>query len=59
MSPPAAVPPAATPPGPATRAPQLAETGSDGLLAASVASAGLLIGGAVLYRRSRAASRQW
>ncbi|MCR3730745.1 LPXTG-motif cell wall-anchored protein [Streptomyces umbrinus] len=53
------VPPASTPPGPAVKAPQLAHTGSDGLLAASVASAGLLVGGAVLYRRSRVASRQW
>ncbi|BCL30530.1 chaplin [Streptomyces aurantiacus] len=37
--------------------PQLAHTGSDGMLAASAAGAGLLLGGAVLYRRNRAASR--
>lgn len=39
--------------------PQLAHTGSDGMLAASAAGVGLLLGGAVLYRRNRAASRRW
>ncbi|MFI9819179.1 chaplin [Streptomyces sp. NPDC052013] len=38
-------------------APHLAETGSDGILSASAAGAALLLGGAVLYRRGRAASR--
>lgn len=38
-------------------APHLAQTGSDGILTASAAGAGLLLGGAVLYRRGRAASR--
>ncbi|MFE9880047.1 chaplin [Streptomyces sp. NPDC005784] len=35
----------------------MAETGSEGLLATTAASAALLAGGTVLYRRSRAASR--
>ncbi|MEU6029931.1 chaplin [Streptomyces tauricus] len=38
--------------------PELAHTGVDGMLAASAAGAGLLLGGAVLYRRNRAASRR-
>ncbi|GAA0657107.1 LAXTG-anchored chaplin ChpA [Streptomyces thermocarboxydovorans] len=38
-------------------APSLAETGSDGILTASAAGTALLIGGALLYRRGRAASR--
>ncbi|WRZ26044.1 LPXTG cell wall anchor domain-containing protein [Streptomyces sp. NBC_00554] len=33
-------------------------TGSEGLLATSAASAALLAGGTVLYRRGRAASRR-
>ncbi|MFD6326148.1 chaplin [Streptomyces sp. NPDC058442] len=37
--------------------PHLAETGSEGMLAASAAGATLLVGGALLYRRSRAALR--
>jgi len=36
----------------------LPHTGSEGLLAASAASAAMLIGGTVLYRRGRAASRR-
>ncbi|WP_143631466.1 LPXTG cell wall anchor domain-containing protein, partial [Streptomyces thermovulgaris] len=36
--------------------PQLAETGGKALLAASAASAALIAGGTVLYRRSRAVS---
>src|SRR5690606_28154090 len=43
-------PPAVDEPG---NPPHLAETGSDGLLAASAAGAALLAGGAVLYRRGR------
>jgi LPXTG-motif cell wall-anchored protein len=35
-------------------APTLAHTGADGLGGIAAASAGLLLGGAVLYRRSRA-----
>lgn len=35
----------------------MAETGSEGLLANTAASAALLVGGALLYRRSRAMSR--
>ncbi|MFJ2649079.1 chaplin [Streptomyces sp. NPDC087420] len=38
-------------------APQLAETGSDHLLAAAAMSAGLLLGGGILYRRSTAKAR--
>ncbi|WP_318656388.1 chaplin [Streptomyces canus] len=38
--------------------PALAETGSEALLGASAASAALVAAGAVLYRRSRAASRR-
>ncbi|WP_254644293.1 chaplin [Streptomyces sp. BV286] len=56
--PPVTTPPSTTPPGPGTR-PELPRTGSEGLLAASAAGAGLLLGGAVLYRRGRAASRRW
>ncbi|MBD0418406.1 DUF320 domain-containing protein, partial [Streptomyces sp. TRM S81-3] len=62
-------PPATSTPAPPTRvsdntppaggeAPQLAETGSEGMLVASVAGAALLTGGAMLYRRGRAAARQ-
>jgi hypothetical protein len=40
-----------------TPPPALAETGSEGLLAITAASAALLAGGTVLYRRNRAASR--
>ncbi|MET9482230.1 chaplin [Streptomyces sp. NPDC006638] len=45
----------ATPP--RAEAPQLAETGSDHLLAAAAMSAGLLLGGGILYRRSTAKVR--
>ncbi|PWI04970.1 hypothetical protein DIZ27_42095 [Streptomyces sp. NWU339] len=38
--------------------PHLAETGSDGMLAASAAGATLLVGGALLYRRGRVALRR-
>ncbi|MFD7699465.1 chaplin family protein [Streptomyces caelestis] len=38
--------------------PHLAETGSDGMIAASAAGAVLITGGAMLYRRSRLASRR-
>jgi LPXTG-motif cell wall-anchored protein len=38
--------------------PQLAETGSAGMLTASVAGAALLGGGAMLYRRGRVAARR-
>ncbi|WP_371236303.1 chaplin family protein [Streptomyces pimonensis] len=38
--------------------PHLAETGSDGMFAASAAGAVLITGGAMLYRRSRLASRR-
>ncbi|MFF6995139.1 chaplin [Streptomyces sp. NPDC008313] len=38
--------------------PTLAHTGGDGVLGASAAGAALLVGGAVLYRRSRAAARR-
>ncbi|MFI8093829.1 chaplin [Streptomyces sp. NPDC086080] len=47
-------PPAVDEPG---NPPHLAETGSDGLLAASAAGAALLAGGAVLYRRGRVGAR--
>ncbi len=43
-----------TPDGP----PHLAETGTDGMLAASAAGAVLLTGGAVLYRRGRVGARR-
>ena len=43
-----------TPDGP----PHLAETGTDGLMAASAAAAVLLTGGAVLYRRGRVGARR-
>ncbi|MEV5180349.1 chaplin [Streptomyces werraensis] len=43
-----------TPDGP----PHLAETGADGLMAASAAGAVLLTGGAVLYRRGRVGARR-
>ncbi|MDQ1038535.1 LPXTG-motif cell wall-anchored protein [Streptomyces sp. V3I8] len=56
-------PPDATPPHTPSRGgghrPELADTGSDGMLGASAAGMGLLLGGAILYRRNRAASRQW
>ncbi|WP_432156694.1 MULTISPECIES: hypothetical protein [unclassified Streptomyces] len=38
--------------------PSMAETGSEGLLAASGFSAALITAGALLYRRGRAASRR-
>ena len=57
-APPTRTPPKATPPQGTGAGPQLAHTGSEGLLAASAASAGLLIGGAVLYRRGRATSHR-
>ncbi|MER7486002.1 chaplin family protein [Streptomyces sp. NPDC126497] len=38
--------------------PHLAQTGSDGMIAASAAGAVLITGGAMLYRRSRTASRR-
>ncbi|MFJ8540628.1 chaplin family protein [Streptomyces sp. NPDC093586] len=38
--------------------PQLAETGSEGMMTASVAGAALLVGGAMLYRRGRVAARR-
>lgn len=38
--------------------PMLPHTGSEGMLAASAASAALLVGGALLYRRGRAASHR-
>ncbi|MGV9287635.1 chaplin [Streptomyces sp. NPDC003719] len=38
--------------------PQMAETGSEGMLAASVAGGALLVGGAMLYRRGRLAARR-
>ncbi|MDX2784968.1 LPXTG cell wall anchor domain-containing protein [Streptomyces caniscabiei] len=43
---------------PPTKPPQLPETGSDreALLAAGVASFALIAGGAIVYRRGRAAS---
>ncbi|MER6824234.1 chaplin [Streptomyces cellulosae] len=47
-------PPAHTPDGP----PHLAETGTDGLMAASAAGAVLLTGGAMLYRRGRVGARR-
>ncbi|GAA4997779.1 chaplin [Streptomyces siamensis] len=62
--PPASTPPASTPPPPVeeqTPPPPggtLPHTGSEGTLAASAASAALLAGGILLYRRGRAASRR-
>ncbi|OKK12539.1 chaplin [Streptomyces sp. CB02400] len=38
--------------------PHLAETGSDGLIAASAAGTALIVGGAMVYRRGRLASRR-
>ncbi|WP_261995077.1 LPXTG cell wall anchor domain-containing protein [Streptomyces sp. ME109] len=38
--------------------PSLAHTGSEDMIGFSAASAALLIGGAVLYRRGRATSRR-
>ncbi|MGY0067429.1 chaplin [Streptomyces sp. QTS137] len=43
------------PPATGEEPPHLAETGSDSVLAASAAGASLLVGGALLYRRARAA----
>ncbi|MFD8216540.1 chaplin [Streptomyces sp. NPDC059697] len=43
---------------PSENAPTLAHTGSENVLGASAAGAALLIGGAVLYRRGRVASRR-
>ncbi len=40
------------------KTPQMAETGSEGMLAASAAGVALLTGGALLYRRGRAASQR-
>ncbi|KOT93415.1 hypothetical protein ADK87_33175, partial [Streptomyces sp. NRRL F-4711] len=46
-----------TPPAPQTeRPPALADTGSDGTLGAAAAGAVLIAGGAILYRRGRAAA---
>ncbi|MFJ8936207.1 chaplin [Streptomyces sp. NPDC102365] len=66
-APPGTVPPTTGPPGAPHHSPpssgpgpwpQLAHTGVDGMLAASAAGTGLLLGGAVLYRRNRPASRR-
>ncbi|MFF2517584.1 LPXTG cell wall anchor domain-containing protein [Streptomyces sp. NPDC058086] len=43
---------------PSENPPTLAHTGSENVLGASAAGAALLIGGAVLYRRGRVASRR-
>ncbi|WP_443077798.1 chaplin family protein [Streptomyces sp. NBC_01450] len=43
---------------PSENPPTLAHTGSENVLGASVAGAALLIGGAILYRRGRVASRR-
>lgn len=53
-------PQAATLPGtaPSRMAPTLAETGSEGVIAASAVSVAMLAGGLVLYRRSRATARR-
>ncbi|MFE9098369.1 chaplin family protein [Streptomyces sp. NPDC007264] len=56
-------PQAATPPRtvgttPSRMAPTLAETGSEGLIAASAVSVAMLAGGLILYRRSRATARR-
>ncbi|MEU9354176.1 chaplin family protein [Streptomyces griseoloalbus] len=53
--PPAQEPPAAEVPG---SPPHLAETGSEGMIAASAAGAVLITGGAMLYRRGRLAARR-
>jgi LPXTG-motif cell wall-anchored protein len=57
-----AQPPADTPEGPGDStygaSSSLAETGGEGVLAAGASGAALLIGGAILYRRSRVASRR-
>ncbi|WP_228022685.1 chaplin [Streptomyces acidicola] len=51
--------PPTTPVGkPSVTPPSMAETGAEGVLAASAASAVLIAGGALLYRRSRAASHR-
>ncbi|WP_329373925.1 LPXTG cell wall anchor domain-containing protein [Streptomyces sp. NBC_01483] len=42
---------------PSENPPTLAHTGSENVLGASAAGAALLIGGAILYRRGRVASR--
>ncbi|MFF7854775.1 chaplin family protein [Streptomyces sp. NPDC007904] len=57
--PPAHVPhaPAPTPHEETGEPPHMAETGSEGVLAASAAGAALITGGAMLYRRGRAARR--
>ncbi|WP_307835381.1 chaplin [Streptomyces adelaidensis] len=63
---PRVIPPAeppTTPPGkpsvtPPANPAALAETGSEGLLAASAAGAALIAGGAIMYRRSRVFSRR-
>ncbi|MFG2360850.1 chaplin [Streptomyces mirabilis] len=46
------------PDSPSENPPTLAQTGSESVLGASAAGAALLIGGAVLYRRGRVASRR-
>ncbi|MEV4449485.1 LPXTG cell wall anchor domain-containing protein [Streptomyces mirabilis] len=43
---------------PSENPPTLAHTGSENVLGASAAGAALLVGGAVLYRRGRVASRR-
>lgn len=53
--PPAKEPPAKVVPG---TPPHLAETGSEGMIAASAAGAVLITGGAMLYRRGRLAARR-
>ncbi|MFC9954420.1 chaplin [Streptomyces prasinus] len=54
---PPATPATYTPPAAGEEQPQLAHTGSDNALLASGAGAALLVGGALLYRRGRAAAR--
>ncbi|MER7402549.1 LPXTG cell wall anchor domain-containing protein, partial [Streptomyces sp. NPDC000070] len=47
-----------TPPGGAEQPPSLPETGAEALLGAAATSAALIVSGAVLYRRGRAASHR-
>ncbi|MFJ1552116.1 LPXTG cell wall anchor domain-containing protein, partial [Streptomyces mirabilis] len=58
VTPPRTVRQPVLPVSPSENPPTLAHTGSENVLGASAAGAALLLGGAVLYRRGRVASRR-
>ncbi|MFD7604588.1 NPXTG-anchored protein [Streptomyces mirabilis] len=58
VTPPRTVRQSVLPVSPSENPPTLAHTGSENVLGASAAGAALLLGGAVLYRRGRVASRR-